>query len=252
MADPRDFLLNTDYEMDKIIFCRKLTITTSTPTIQEIEHGLPTVPLMLGVWSPTEDFSETHSLMPIAPVDNGAYCWVSSTYKSVNVHLMPEQNQDESYAQTTFHIYLFGLEPSDNYHDEYASTNGAPTIIKQKIAPTRGFADQFILNTDYNYMKLLTGRPELEYDAQTGISTYHHGLGYVPFILTWGTLGWDDDGGEWDIEINSADSVFSYNDTGLADTPATSGVYVDEDDIKYYGSGVVPMTLIMRVYADEA
>lgn len=252
MADPRDFLLNTDYEQDKIIYCQKLKIDATAPKVTTIEHGLPTVPLILGVWSPTEDFTETHSLVPIEPADNGAYCWASSTYKTVNVYTMPKQNEDETYQPTTFYIYLFGLEPSDNYYSGNEAERGAPSIVHQKIAATKGFAKQFILNTDYNYMKLLTSRPEFVFDDQTGIGTYHHGLGYIPFLLTWGTFGWDDDGGEWDIMIDSADSVFSYNDTGLADTPATSGVFVDEDDIYYYGSGIVPTTLIMRVYADEA
>jgi len=248
--DPRNFLLNTDYEMDKIIYYNKLELTVSSETSHEIQHDLPTAPLIFGVYSENEDLSEARELYYTSENNGESYCSATSTNSKISLSIRPRKSGG-SYVKTKFYICLFGFEPSSDYHIVPDQAT-APTLIEKKLAPTYKFAKNFVINTDYNYLKLLTNSPKFNYDNDAGCYVYNHNLGYLPKVMAWNTFGWDDSLGDWEIEFwGNGQSYFAYDDTNYSINYKT-GVFVTDDKVKFFGTGVIPAYIESRVYADEA
>ena len=59
MENPNNFLINTDYPLDMIIYYKFYELTTNGSSSQTvtIPHGLGFTPLLFGVWSTTPDFA---------------------------------------------------------------------------------------------------------------------------------------------------------------------------------------------------
>jgi len=165
-VDPRDFLLNTDYEMDKIIYFREGTLNAGQYDI-DYPHNLPFTPLLFGVCAFNQDFSDSRSV-PFQQLTHDNSIDFHAYANATNVRL-----SYINYAGTPSKIYyrLYGFEPSDSH---------------AKVGGTSKYAKNFILNTDYNYCKLF------KKGITTPTSTVAHNLGYLPQVLAWGesTAGW--------------------------------------------------------------
>ena len=158
--DPRDFLLNTDYELDKIVFFEDGNLTSSAT----LAHRLKFIPLVFGVWSTDSNFS---SVNPIGWMDSSTEpgynpvlsveCYATATNVVINVA------GNTGNVPVYYRIYAF--EPSD-------SRENAPYTSKR--------ADKFILNTDYNYCKLMKSGVFTEDDQ-----SFAHNLGYIPQAMAW-------------------------------------------------------------------
>lgn len=154
MANPNDFLLNTDYEMDKIILFNQGEFTN---TIQ-FSHKLGFTPLIFGVWSTDADF---YSVNPInGEIDNSVLS-VRGIANASNVTLTAGGNSNNRLLR----YRVYGLMPSN---------------INKAVQPTARFARKFAFNTDYNYCKLM----------RAGIFThsgeeFHHNLSYIPQVIAW-------------------------------------------------------------------
>lgn len=161
-VDPRNFLLNTDYEMDKIIYFTEgeLTLDSYQATIP---HKLPFTPLIFGVCSYSPDFSDTKDIafQEITPQTSASFTAFADA-ENINIYY---SNTDTSKNTIYYRIYAF--EPSDSSADLLATSN---------------LAKEFVLNTDYNYCKLY----------KSGIvgggqdTVIEHNFGYVPMVLAWG------------------------------------------------------------------
>lgn len=161
MLKPQDYLLNTDYEMDKIVLVKTGDFTGSV----SIPHNLGYEPLAFGVWSTSEDFSTSNSLgldLSSADISYTPPLHVLCKAFSNRIELTAA---GQNHASTKIYYRVYALEPSD-------SKNQAPH--------TSTLANKFILNTDYNYRKL---KKAGEF-TQTG-DTYEHNLGYLPQVMTW-------------------------------------------------------------------
>ena len=163
-VDPRDFLLNTDYEMDKIILFKSGTINAGQYDVR-IQHGLSFAPLIFGVFAYTDDFSGPRPMpyqyiTPELTIDVGLYSDPTNLYLSYH---------NSSGTPATIYYRIYAFEPSDS---------------RSSITPTSGFAKDFILNTDYNYCKL---KEKGVVDASTS-TTIQHNLGYLPQVLVWNEL----------------------------------------------------------------
>lgn len=159
-VDPRDFVLNTDYEMDKIVLFKQGSFTQSL----QIPHGLSYTPLPFGVWSLDSDFNSTNTISGIDSNPEIPYTpmlSVSLIANSTNLVLNSASNTNN--APIYYRIYAF--EPS-------TSTKDAPS--------TSTNANKFILNSDYNYAKLLASG-----EFTTTGQEYQHNLGYLPQVLAW-------------------------------------------------------------------
>ena len=172
MTDPNNFLVNSDYPQDKVIFLASGSTSIgaffSTVLITPIPHGLGSTPLPLIAWSTTSDFSKVYEMGSSMTTDNALTnrlgMELDFNADATNINLRFTNFKSVGY---TLYYRIFCLERSD-------STVDMPSTADQ--------ADNFILNTDLNYTKLF----------QAGIinlsvtNSYIHDLGYIPQVQMWG------------------------------------------------------------------
>ena len=183
-VDPRDFLLNTDYEMDKIVYFKE----GSTSSYQQtFDHGLGFTPLIFGVCSENSDYSESHSIPYLYQTQDD--------YKSFDVRANGSTITIECVNNVPVYYRIFAFEPSDS---------------KSHVGYTSKYASQFILNTDYNYCKLF----KKDLVSGTGTFTIPHNLGYIPQVLAWG----ENSGKTFPIELSEPENPAFGNPTNLAVT----------------------------------
>lgn len=162
MANPKDFLLNTDYEMDKIIMYDKWD--TDPGYTEFYYHGLAFVPLIFGVCAFNQDFSDPRLAPFLQFTQNGFIqfdIWAQDDYAAAKYRNDEDENQKIYYT-------MYGFEPSN-------SSNEVPH--------TSDYAKEMVLNTDYNYCKLY------KKGIAEGTTTITHNLGYTPFVLAWWDVG---------------------------------------------------------------
>jgi len=165
------FLLDTDYPLDKAIFLGSgsFTMGASTTGSEFVNHGLPFIPLIAGYWSLTSDFSLNYEFgNGVFPSGNPGYLfqreigYVQATITQVKMDWVNIS------TATTAYYRLYAFEPSN---------------LTTDIASVSATSDGFVLNTDYNYLKLLSADTASPGTATT--YTVTHGLGYKPQVLAW-------------------------------------------------------------------
>lgn len=219
-VDPRDFILNTDYELDKIILAKSGNFVGSV----QLSHSLSFTPLVFGVWSTSADFSTSHPLGNAETASEPGYTpalGVDCIAQSDKITLTASGDGSGS---TRIYYRLIALQPP-------ANNDNAPG--------TADVAQTFILNTDYNYRKLkATGE-----FTQTN-QTYTHNLGYIPQVMAW-------------TVYENMPSLPAYSN-GI--TPMASGSFFTDYmlevtsttlRVKTIPSGLVAK-VIWRIYYDEA
>lgn len=161
-VDPRDFILNTDYEMDKIVYFTEGSISLDPYEIN-IPHKLGFTPLVFGVCATQSDFSDSRSI-PFQVQTPDGYISFSVLADSTNIRI-----SFGSYNMANRMYYrIYAFEPTDSH---------------AKVGGTSKNAKQFILNTDYNYCKLYKA------GITTGATTLKHNLGYLPQVMAWRKSG---------------------------------------------------------------
>ena len=157
-VDPRDFLLNTDYEMDKIVYFIKGSLTEGQS--ENIPHKLGFTPLVFGFFAFNSDMSDPRTL-PFQQIttDNTI---AFTLFANSSVVQIGYGNYADNPPPAYYCIYAF--EPSDS---------------RSKVGATIKYAKDFVLNTDYNYCKLY------EKGIVNGDVTITHNLGYNPQVLAW-------------------------------------------------------------------
>jgi hypothetical protein len=159
-VDPRDFIINTDYEMDKLVLYKHGTLTSSAT----IPHNLSYAPLAFGVWSTDSEFGNVNPVGEIDTASEPGYTpalSVGCMASRDNIILNTSGNTNGA----TLYYRIYAMQPSD---------------INKAAPATSQFADEFILNTDYNYSKLCA-KGEFTESGQS----FEHGLGYLPQVMAW-------------------------------------------------------------------
>lgn len=228
-TDPRDFLLNTDYEQDKIVLY--LEGSMQPGAIQDLVHNLPFTPLIFGVCAYNEDFTDTKSVpfrdkvkySGTPPVETSAVSFGVLAYNNEPKLTLRYDNEDSS---KTLYFRLYAFEPSDS---------------KAKAPITARHTKKFLLNTDYNYCKLFK-KGIVDGNSDTVIT---HNLGYIPQVLAWldgGTL----------LNYTTPVTISSLGESSGTYVP--TGIEVTENTINFkYASNWLPDCKIhYRVYYDEA
>lgn len=178
-TDPRDFLLNTDYEMDKIIYFKEVKLTPNQYGVATVTHNLGIAPLVTGVWSKNDSFNEPHALSGTSGViDPSTSSYVMETIichsDETKITFTQYAGPVSSPTNFTFYVRIMCFEP-------YGSHKNLPHTSKN--------ANKFILNTDYNYLKLWeAGAKDTTYDPNLGQLapvTIEHNLGYHAQGLFW-------------------------------------------------------------------
>lgn len=225
--DPRDFLLNTDYELDKIVLFEEGSIESGES--KDILHKLSFTPLVFGICAFNKDFTDTKSVPFRDKITlSGSPPYVETPAVEFNVYALDNEpkihisyNNNDSPAPTLYYR-LYAFEPSDSFAD---------------VPKTSSHATQFILNTDYNYCKLYK-KGVVSGNTDTSIT---HNLGYYAQTLAWL------DNGTYTSQITFSTLA---DDTG-AYIPL--GVEVTESSVDFrYAQNILPNSKIhYRIYYDE-
>ena len=162
--DPRNFLLNTDYPMDKVIYLNSgsHSMTGGGGSIKQFAHNLGFTPLIIGTWSFNSNFltSREGGMFTAEGTDpTTAYTTFSANATDITIDCFNPG------ATATIYYRIYGFMPSD---------------VNADVAFTASLAENFQFNTDFNYTKLFSSSV-----ASAGTSTITHNLGYRPQVLTW-------------------------------------------------------------------
>ena len=219
-VDPRDFLLNTDYELDKIALVKTGSYVGSI----QIPHNLSFTPLPFGIWSTDEDFTTTHALGAFETSGEPGYTPPLGVECIAQPDKITLTSRGEGNNTTRVYYRLYGFEPSD---------------INENAPTTSEFANTFQLNTDFNYRKLkATGE-----FTQTGQS-FAHNLGYLPQVMAWSKYADSPDFPAYRNGIEPITSASYFTNYKLEVTPTiiqTGEIFEGLEE-----------KIIWRIYYDEA
>jgi len=219
-VDPRNFLVNSDYPLDKVVYLNSSSASIGGGTTITIPHGLPFTPLVDLTWSYNSNFatSYTNNTGP-APASVPWFIFDLQVYvdaDATNIYI-------EAYgpaAATTVYYRVFGFQPSTS------------NVAVDFTAPS---ADNFALNTDYNYTKLLAQGTEAHGTGVVSI-TIPHNLGHIPQVQVWRqsssrtsmlSFSGDPASFSWQIEVTTS-SVILYNPGMFVTGTLHYRIYIDE------------------------
>jgi hypothetical protein len=194
VVDLRNFLVNTDYPLDQIIYLDSGSFTATTSvlgTTVTIPHTLAFKPLMAVNWSLESDFSTTReSNLP--------------TFEGVDPYAIRIENKASS---TNLVINAFNPTASDVtiYWRAYGFM---PSNVNVDVAPTAILADNFVFNTDYNYPKLWFN------DIVSVSTTITHNFAYRPQVMAWS------DDGTYTTQLNTFGGVKCDTNTVTVTSPS--------------------------------
>lgn len=162
--DSNNLLLTTDYPIDKIIGYKSGSYeSTWDINTTSISHGFDFIPLYYLQWSTNASFEPTYSETFTGYGNNpNCYCYVNSS----TVFLNGNPGTNTTTRTIYYRIYFF-----------------MPPDINIGLAASSQYFENFILNTDYNYSKIL-----LEGVTSSGNSQINHDLGYYPQTEFWWIL----------------------------------------------------------------
>ena len=207
-----DFILDSDYPIDKIVgsvagsFSRN-TSTYFTPEV--VAHGLPFAPTYIMQWSTNADFIPAYS---------------EQLSGDGNSPLLEAQA-----SPTT--ISLFPYVPAGTISFYYRVILFMPPDIDVLANETASSFDNFILNTDYNYPKIF------QEGRINGTTTINHNLGYVPLVDFW--------------IHRTSDNILRHFPVSETDAGNLGGAIATETSVTFYlPSGHDYM--YYKIYGDEA
>lgn len=234
LANAQNFLLNTDFPLDKIVHLKSGSFTVGGLTqgnFQTIPHNLGFIPLCNGNWSLTADFSVQYnygngivpSSNPGALFDTVANVFADNT----NVYISTD---NANVSSRTIYYRIFALQPPDD---------------DSTVAPVVSQGDTFVLNTDYNYTKLYLEN-YLDVPATGGTSNMYavpHNLGYTSQGIGWQQLD----------TYNGTSTTLCAHPIGstFSGSPTTS-MALNPNAINFYTTpGALAHRLYYRLYLDE-
>ena len=187
MADIRDFVFNSEYPIDKVIYLKEGKVTSNGVVNQvSFPHNLGFTPFVDGIYS----FGD--------PSFNESYTFGSG--KNITIGTPPNTLQVPIYLNISAdknNIYvIFNFLPSDYVGDIYFKIYGlADESADVDVQPTANQADKFVFNSKYNYCKIIKeGYADPQGEGKDVV--INHGLGYYPQVSVWmssaiGPEGWD-------------------------------------------------------------
>lgn len=217
MANVKNFLFNSDYEQDKIIYFNQFdNIPPSDGTNPSLTTwlGLTPIPLVFGVWSTSSSFNDTRTF-GFVPESSQPYCTLRADFPNIMIY---------NFATSPISARVYAFEQAGS---------------KLELPATSQKASKFIFNTDYNYSKLMA-RGTLKPGQ-----SFAHNLGYLPQVMAWQEYN--------DGNINYIEP-YNYSSALLGSVEGTNygnGLIIDNNSLRYIGTNNV-MTIHYRVYYDQA
>lgn len=175
MADPRKFLLNSDYPTPFLVWSMTTTLTVPVGAYfnaasKSVAHGLPFTPMIIGQWSTNSNFSPAYDLSNDMPIFNGTRPEYQILIGADSSHIRISGMHIKESAQTLY-FRLFAFLPPDY--------NGTWTNVLDDNT-------DFKLNTDFNFPKVVASGSVSVPDHTT--RSYNHNLGYIPQVRAWKEL----------------------------------------------------------------
>ena len=224
-----DFTINTDYPIDKVVLARAITRTVPTATNMSesamftIPHTLGFAPLCIGVFS-FDGWNTSYAF------GNGPYFFNSNfmTY-------MMEIGAVIESTPTELRIHAINWGGSKSV--QFRIVGLAPVSTPEGM-PEYSDKDDFVFNSDYNYMKIIDSGSRSR--SNTGTHTITHGLGYEPHVLVFS---------EFDGVIRRVASENFIGVTGVATEASVSTSNLQLAVVDNFGG--LNVTMHYRIYADE-
>lgn len=217
-------LISSTYPLDKVILLRQDTWTTYG-SFYQFTHNLPFIPLISLVWSLSPTFDTTYTIgggpaspngfLAFEPLCGSAWATDTTVFADFRVFSSPP----------AIYIRVYAREPSDSAADlPFTSIN----------------ADDFVLNTDYNYTKLLLSGVTAYSSTPSSIESVNHNLTYYPQVEVW----YQTSTGIWALSnLNTNDSTDYFT---IASNVTTTQIIMRRDP---FPSGA--QRFHYRIYADE-
>lgn len=220
MADPKNFLFNTDYPMDKVAYVTSGSeaVASLSRKVLTIPHGLSFIPEVTMQWSFDSDFTTSYTEQS-GPSPTTPALWHLGATMDLEANATNIVLTYDSFisSPTTFYYRLFAYEPP---------------LSDSTVPPTAASSDNFVINTSHNYPKIF-----MSGILDTTISTtITHNLGYIPQFEHWFSDG--------------TTKRKAYYDLWFSSPPSGSGVYVTTTTIVVSSPHL--RYLHYRIYADEA
>jgi len=186
--DPRNFSFSSDYPMPYFVYKTETSVTAQARATNTVilPHGLGCTPLLVGQWSPDQDFTTTHDIINRSVGDTSCACFADST----NIYVRQFNGSD---SVKTIYVRLYAY-PTPEY-------NGHTDSISDETA--------FNFDSDYAYLGLFMAG-SVDGDNQTHV--IQHNLGYVPQCKVWVEGSYVIDGGEGSVKAIGPASSMYYTD----------------------------------------
>lgn len=223
----QDFLLTTDFPIEQVLFTIVGSTVVPNNTLSgsvNIPHGLPFTPLPIMVWSNTSDFAIANSWFDTQYALNSFTTGAGQSHTvSANATNITIGTYNFSGSSKTVYYQIYCLAPSD-------------ASIDSIVAATANLSENFLLNTDFNYMKLAyPGR------LTPSVRVFNHNLGYVPRVKFW-----QSGSGRYDPLIPSFAIQSDPTGSGLL----TSGLHVTATQLIWLNPTGVDY-IEYRIYGDQ-
>ena len=209
-----DFLLTTDYPIDKIIGYTESSFSApaTTSSTYSTPHGITAfTPLAIVKWSTDPSFSTSYDEIG-----------VSFNFITLN----------GATDATNLYLYYFNLtaSPVTIYYRVYYFM---PSNVDVENEETQSDFDAYVLNTDYNYTKIY----EQGFSASPAFSVSHD-LGYYPQVEAW-----------YILTSNGRTQRLVSGDNSITDSPR---VRVTTTSVEFLDGTITPVSgWHYRIYADE-
>lgn len=223
VANAKNFLLNSDYPTDKVIFQQSYSVAIGASSYNDVTvaHGLGFTPLLSAQWSTSSTMTPTYSIGG-GPRTSGSLTYQTGiSSDGTNIYI---STTNTTASPVTLYFTVYGLMPS--------ATNTDASF-------TSFSSDLFGFNTDYNYAKLYDAS-SFSVGTGTSTSTIAHNLGYVPQVAVW-------------ITKSGLTSPFIYNDV-ITSVPPFDQVNVFVDSTNLYVEFldiIAARTIDYRIYLDD-
>lgn len=167
--DARNFLISGDFPLDKIVYLGEYSVTLTSFQIdfKEIPHNLTFTPLMMAQWSTFSDFRVAYGINAGPSVGIGRDFDTTIEADGTNI-IISTQNRTTSTATVYYRMFAF-----------------MPSNVNEVAPFTSVEGDDYIINSDRNYMKLMYSDTATLGTTQSIV--IEHGLGYHPRVMVWHT-----------------------------------------------------------------
>ena len=229
MSKTSDFLFTTDYPIDQVVFLVNKSFVLPAGSYGSgttITHNLPFRPLCMGNWSTDPSFLSTVYETNSEQIDSfgDVLLAVDVAANSSEISITGVSNIG---TDKTIYVNIFCFAPSD--------WAGAP------IKTTSIDSNEFVLNTDFNYSKLIKdGYIDI---AQNNTANVLHSFGSIPQVLVWEVIS-----GGYTRQQTGSFATGTTNNTGSGDI----WYNVDENNLTIVNNSLITGTtrFYYRIYGD--